>query len=278
MRVALLYSGLPRMWQEALPTHRPLFPGAQTDVFAHFWDTIDTDEKARLIAALSPALYQFEAPAAFHLVDRYEFLSRDNINVPSRLISQYSGWQRVGTLFAPYAPLYDVVVRIRTDLHFHRPLRIDLDAIARRQIEFVGYQWTETPAVLFDAFALGAPGMMLHFHMLLSRVWDYATQVQFNPELLLTTHMNNYPRQTKARVLTELPFFIRRPHMAGWPVERCLQEGPGVAKWRDPEIHKAHLDFHAGRMGQAGIDHVNRFRAQQLGLPSEPADTPSGGA
>ncbi|HVY16438.1 MAG TPA: hypothetical protein VHB27_14525 [Rhodopila sp.] len=267
MRVALLYSGLPRMWEESVPTHRPLFPGAEVHAFCHFWDTVPPEERQRLNALLRPALCQYESVPDFSMIDQYEWLKRDNINVPSRMVSQYAGWQRVGTLFAPYAPLFDVVVRIRTDLSFFRPLNVDLDAIARKQTDFVGYEWTETKGVLFDAFALGTPSVMVHFHMLLSRLWDYAADTAFNAEFLLTRHVRTYHRPVSIEVRDTLPFFIRRPHMAGWSVEQCVAEGPGVAKWRDPEIHNAHLAYHGKRAGDAGIQHVNRFRARQLGLP-----------
>ena len=86
-------------------------------------------------------------------------------------------------------------------------------------------------------------------------------------ELLATRHIQAYDKQTAIQMQDRLPFFIRRPHMAGWPVDRCLAEGPGVAKWRDPEIHNAHLAYHGKRTGEAGVEHVNRFRAQQLRLP-----------
>jgi hypothetical protein len=175
--------------------------------------------------------------------------------------------QRVGTLFTPYAPLYDIAVRMRSDLFFHQPLQVDLNAIAEKRIGFIGYEWTETKGVLFDAFALGTPNFMIYFHMLLSRLWDYASDTAFNSELLLTRHVRSYHKQMATQIRNHLPFFIRRPHMAGWPIDRCLAEGPGVAKWRDPEIHNAHLTYHGKRSGDAGIDFVNRFRARQLGLP-----------
>ncbi len=265
MRVALLYSGLPRMWEECVPAHRALFPGAQVDVFCHFWNTVDDAERRRMLDTLKPGLWQMEAPQNYSMIDQYDFLKRDNINPPSRMVSQYTSWQRVGALFAPYAPLFDVAVRMRADLSFHQPLDVDLAAIAKRQIGFVGYHWVERKGILFDAFALGTPGYILHYHMLMTRIWDYAAELVFNPEVLITRHLQEYPKSIAIDVREKLPFFIRRPHMAGWSVEECLSEGPGVAKWRDPEIHKAHLDYHAGRSGEAGVQHVNRFRAHQLG-------------
>jgi hypothetical protein len=257
------------MWEESVATHRALFPGAQVDVFCHFWDTIPHEERQRLISTLRPALCQFENVPDHSTVDQYDWLQRDNINVPSRMVSQYASWQRVGTLFTPYAPLFDVAVRIRTDLYFYQPLQIDLEAIMQKRIGFIGYEWSETKNVLFDAFALGTPNFMIYFHMLLSRLWDYASDTQFNSELLLTRHVQSYHKQMASQVLDRVPFFIRRPHMSGWPVDRCLTEGPGVSKWRDPEIHNAHLAYHVKRLGAAGIDHVNQFRDGQLRLQEE---------
>jgi hypothetical protein len=255
------------MWEECVATHRAQFPGAEIEVFCHFWDTIQDEERQRLRSALRPTLCHFENPPDYSVVDTYDWLRRDLINVPSRMVSQYASWQRVGTMFIPYAPLFDVVVRMRTDLYFYQPLQADLEGIAEKRIGFIGYEWTESKDVVFDAFALGTPNFMIHFHMLLSGLWDYTANSLFNPELLVTRHIEAYHKKATVQMQGRLPFFIRRPHMAGWPVDRCLAEGPGVAKWRDPEIHNAHLDYHQKISGHAGIDYVNRFRARQLRLP-----------
>jgi hypothetical protein len=264
MRAAILYSGLPRMWDGSVQTHRAIFGDASVDVFCHFWDTVDAAEKARLNDALRPAACVWDPLPDFSVVNHYGGLLRDNINIPARMVSQYVSWQRVGTLFAPYAPIYGAAARMRTDLRFHAPFSLDLAAIAGEPGEAVAFAWPEAPDMVFDGFAAGTPGFVLHYHALLSRLWDYAADTVFNAEVMVTKHVTAYPRRIAVKLLGSRPFFVMRPHMAGWPLERCLAEGIGVAKWRDPEIRGAHVEYHRARLGEAGEAHVDRFAESQF--------------
>ncbi len=264
MRIALLYSGLPRQWQHCVPTHRPLFEDARVDVFCHFWETIAAPEKAALTAALNPTVCYFETPPDLTFVDDIKGLQRDAINIPSRMVAQYTSWLRTAALFAPYAVGYDVAIRLRTDLFFHQPLAIDRAAIRQRRLGLVACQSREDPGRIFDAFAIGRPSLLLHFLALLNRLWDYAQTDLFNPEALITRHISAYPGPATVELLADMPFYIHRPHMAGWPLAQCLAQAPGATKWHDPEIHQAHLSYFERRRGPAGVEYVNGFRNRQL--------------
>ena len=53
-RVALLLSGLPRQWKQCAASQLALATGYDADVFFHFWDTIDEEEKNAIVSAYAP--------------------------------------------------------------------------------------------------------------------------------------------------------------------------------------------------------------------------------
>ena len=255
------------MWRECHETQLRLFPDAEVDVFFHFWDTVEPVEKQAIYEALKPRDSIFEAPRDYSFVNRYPEIQPDNINVPSRLMSQYMSWRKVATLFQPYAPRYDLAVRSRSDLYFFDRIRYDLENVVKGGITAVSYQWPEHPIYVSDMFVVGKPRAIVHCLSLIDAVWDYTPHGPFNPEMLFTHHILAMPAirgSTAQFVLSELPFFVFRPHMAGWSPERCRLEGPGISKWRDPEVIAAHQQYHAARYGDAGIEKVEQFAQAQL--------------
>jgi|GEM_PF-1547846 len=269
MRIALLYSGLPRMWRECHATQMALFPGADIDVYFHFWDTVDAAEKCAIVETMKPAAYLFEPPRDFGAVDRYPWLKPDNINVPSRLISQYVSWRQVATLFQPFAPGYGLAVRTRSDLFFFDKIKYDLANVASGGISLVGYLWPEMPSLLSDMFAIGKPRAIVHYLSLIDFVWRYALTDFFNAETLITRHIStmvNAGQKSFVYVMRESPFFVFRPHMAGWTPEQCRSEGPGISKWRDPEIVAEHKRYHGQKQGPEGEAMVDAFARHQLNL------------
>ncbi|MEI7712575.1 MAG: hypothetical protein WCI94_14145 [Rhodospirillales bacterium] len=266
MRVALLYSGLPRMWRACHATQLALFPGAEIDVFFHFWDTVDRAEKQAIVDAMRPKSFVFEAPRDYGFVDRYPEVRTDRINIPSRLVSQYMSWRKVATQFQPYAPRYDLAVRSRSDLYFFDGIRYDLANVATGGISLVAYRWPEDNKLLSDMFAIGKPRAIVYFHSLIDTIWNYVPQTPFNPEALITRHLAVLLRQAKGAAvfaLPDLPCFVFRPHMVGWTAEQCMAEGPGVSKWRDPEVVAAFRRYHGAARGAAGLAHVDSFISAQ---------------
>lgn len=279
MRVALLYSGLPRMWRQCHATQMRLFPNAQIDVFFHFWDTIQQDERQEILDTMRPADFMFEPPRDYSFIHDYPEIRPDNINVPSRMVSQYMSWRKVATLFQPHAPRYDIAVRSRSDLYFFDTIRVDLTQVADGDIALLTYLWPENPRQVGDMFAVGTPPAIVEFLSLMDRIWQYAGKVQFNCEALITEHLLALLKSKDGMAmlsLPDLPFFVCRPHMIGWTAERCLAEGPGISKWRDRENIEAHAHYHATQRGDEGRAAVDRFIQSRLaGTPfARVADQP----
>lgn len=259
-KIALLLSGLPRLWRQCLPSQLIMFPGAELDVYCHFWDVIGADEKAELLALLKPKACVFETPRDFSAQDQRTDLIRDNINVPSRIVSQYTSWLEVGRLFAPHAGGYDLAARSRTDLQF-------VYNFTGLQAQLKKYEiylpWWEKDKFISDLFALGGTEPILWYHRLLEKLEDYAKTVQFNPETLLATHFARRP-DIKIYMESQRAFFVRRPHMAGYTLEQCMGEHPGQNKWLNPEVVQTHEEFFRARHGEQGAEHVERFKLLQL--------------
>ncbi len=276
MRIALLFSGLPRMWRECFETQRRLFDGIEPAVFFHFWDTVDANEKRAMLEVMRPQAFLFECPVDFGFVEDYPEIRPDNINVPSRMISQYVSWRKVATLFQPYAPRFDLAARTRSDLHFFERLDYDLRTLVHGEIGLLAHDWPEDPQFLSDLFAIGKPRAIVYYLSLLDRVWDYAKVCPFNPEALLTKHIESGTADVGPSIfaMSELPFFVFRPHMIDWPLDLCRAEGPGVSKWRDDEIMAAHRRYHTARRAQAGADHVDRFAQVRLSRSPLPMPRP----
>lgn len=267
MRVALLYCGLPRMWRECHASQIALFEGAEVHVFCHFWDVVSAEEKNEILATMQPSRYIFEPLPDLTITDRYENFRRDVITVPSRLLSQYASWMKLAALFTPFAPLFNIAMRSRTDLEFHAPITPALEAIQQQRAELALFEWPyqdATQTLFSDTCALGTPRAVLYFLNILTRVWDYAPKSVFNPELLLTTHIHAYPGTLNLATLKQWPFFIRRPSMANWPLERCIAASAGDTKWQEPEIIEAHQRHHAERYGQDGLRRVELFRGLRI--------------
>lgn len=267
MRVALLYCGLPRMWRECHASQMALFEGAEVHVFCHFWDVVSADEKAEIIATLQPARYIFETLPDLAITDRFENLTRDSITIPSRLLSQYASWMKLAALFAPFAPMFDIAMRSRTDLQFHASIAPAIELVRQLHAEIALFEWPyqdATHTLFSDTCSIGTPRAVIYFLNILARIWDYAPTGVFNPEHMLTTHIHAHPGALKLASVKQWPFFVRRPSMAGWPLERCIAASAGDTKWQEPEIVDAHKRHHGELYGEAGRQYVDQFREVRL--------------
>jgi hypothetical protein len=242
-----------------------LFRQHETDVFFHFWDTVDDAEKQQIVARYQPKAYSFEPQLDF-TADGEQFTRRDNINSPPRLLSMYCGWRRVAAVFEWYRQQtnqhYDFAVRLRADLMFFGQLDGYIPALGPRDLVVSGYN---DFGIVNDTFAFGGVDAILYYHSLFDRLTQYhhRDQVLFNPEHLLAHHLNS--NNLGLRVFKEqIVMLVFRPHMVGMPIEECLKEHPGASKWLDPEVVAAHKEFHVRKHGQAGEVLVEVFKAQQL--------------
>lgn len=260
-RLAVFLSGLPRQWRACLPTQQALLQKYSVDFFFHFWDTIDDDEKNELVSLLKPRAYAFEKPRDFSDSDTDPAFEHDNINIPSRMLSQYYSWRAVAKLVEPFRAEYDLGMRSRADLHFVYALD---EVIPKLKSNDILLSWWKKDYVLSDLFAIGGMEPILYFHELFDHVRAYAPNREFNSEVLLTAH---FEARNDFHIYTaegQNWFFVRRPHMENYSVEQAMAENPGRNKWLDPEIVEAHESFHKGQKGEAGVSLVKGFRHTQL--------------
>jgi len=259
-KIALLLSGLPRLWRKCLPTQLAMFTNHRVDVFCYFWDTIDAAEKADLLGLLKPKDWRFAAPADFSAEDVNPLYTRDRINIPSRMCSQYASWRGVADLFAPHAQNYRLAVRSRSDLQFIA--RLD-DAAAVLGVHDLLLPWWDVGQLYSDLFAVGGAQVILHYHRLLDGLPEYAKTNIFNPEVLLMHHLAQYPGLRVGNGGRDR-FFVRRPHMDNYTIEQAMRENPGFNKWLDPETVAYHKEGFARRYGEAGLAFVDQFRDEQM--------------
>ncbi len=260
-RIAVLLSGLPRQWRACLPTQQALLQDYDADFFFHFWDAVDDKEKEEIVSLLKPRAFVFEKPRDFSDADTDPAFRHDNINIPSRMFSQYFSWREVARLVEPFKADYDLGMRSRADLHFVYTLD---NVIPTLKAKDLWVSWWKKDYVLSDLFALGGMEPILYFHKLFDHARDYAATREFNSEVLLTAHFearNDFHIHTNEG---QSVFFVRRPHMENYTVEQALFEDPGRNKWLDPEIVDAHEKFHKDKKGEAGASFVSAFRDNQL--------------
>ncbi|MFY9288485.1 MAG: hypothetical protein WAO98_08280 [Alphaproteobacteria bacterium] len=261
MKIALLLSGLPRQWNPSLGTQLNMLADHEVGVFFHFWDTIDASEKSQILELLKPLAYIFEAPKDFSSFDHDPSILIDNINVPSRMASQYYSWKCVGEIFTPYADQFDFVVRARSDLQFVSSISHIFSQLKSGDV--VIPWWDKEKKLLTDIFAIGDPKSMLYYHKLYDRLPEYKGE-SFNPEWLLMHHLLQSP--IPLNVLTEENqpwYFIRRPHMQDMSLEECMKENPGRNKWLNPEVLQSSKDFYSNTSGR-NAESFDSFITDQL--------------
>ena len=264
-RVALVFSGLPRMWRACVQSQLQLFSDVDVtaDVFFHFWDTVDAAEKAAIVDAYKPLAWKFEAPRQFDAWDTRQDLHRDNINTPSRMLSQYSSWKESGQLFVEAHQLqtYDWVVRLRSDLMFFQAIG---KLVVAPPSPFILLTSFNDFGIVNDMFAAGDASSMISYLNLVDHLETYKSETHFNPERLLAHHLQNLSKTGVQLHSTNLPVLTVRPHMNGKTIAECLAENPGENKWLDQEIVNAFVAAHKTTRGEQGAAHVQAFKNAQL--------------
>jgi hypothetical protein len=143
-RIALCFSGQPRTWKKCYNTWKMAFQDYQVDVFCHFWnfntpsnlllhetqdfypksEIVSPEERAELEAIFQPKSIVWQAV-------------KSNVNVATNKVKNViAGWTHSQFYSAMKAAWlkrqyelrngieYDVVVRMRTDLHFDKSIQI----------------------------------------------------------------------------------------------------------------------------------------------------------
>ncbi len=257
-RIALLFSGLSRQWANCVQSQLQLFKNHQVDVFFHFWDTTDDAEKRQILNAYQPKAYMFERQVDFSPFEKF-IPQLDNINVSSRMMSQYFGWRAVATIFNQYRQAtgthYDFAVRLRADVMYFNSLD---EVIPQLTSDGLFLSTFNNFDLVNDMFALGGVEPILYYMSLFDHVLLYAQHIIFNSEHLLIHHLKSTPKPIRL-TLAEFKMLVVRPHMVGMSIEECLMEHPGSSKWKDPEVVAAHKEFHERLRGEQGIAHVEQF-------------------
>jgi FMN phosphatase YigB (HAD superfamily) len=183
-RIALLFSGQPRQWNQCFRSHLSLFPNHETDVFFHFWEPIAADEKRQIVTAYRPKAYLFEPPVDFSSWQpKFGRLGREK-SLP-RLLSKYYSWKQVASLVEHSQRQYDCLVQLRTDLMFPHPLNNLLYQVRPNSL----LASKNESNVINDTFVLGGSVPILYLLSLYDRVLDYIDRVGLDPARLLSHHL-----------------------------------------------------------------------------------------
>ena len=262
-KVALLFSGLPRLWTHCVKSQLALFRETPFDVFFHFWDTVDQTEKDAIVATYKPKSYVFQPQVDF-TEQAKQLKILDRINSPARLLSQYFGWKAVAQIFQDYSrtsgETYTHAVRLRADLLFTCALDKVLPQIGPNDLLFTTQH---DFGMVNDTFVLGGVPALMYFMSMFDRVVGYNQTVQANAELLMMEHLRRRPAHIQI-IRTPLPVLVFRAHMMGVPIEKCMQEHPGVNKWADPEVLRDHIDSNVAAGNPARAAEVEQFINNQL--------------
>lgn len=262
-KVALLFSGLSRLWSHCVQSQLALFRDTPFDVFFHFWDTVDQQEKDAIVAAYKPRAHIFQPQADFtELAKQFKIL--DRINSPARLLSQYFGWKAVAQIFQDYCrkcgQTYSHAVRLRSDLFFTVALDKVLPQVGPNDLLFSTHH---DFGMVNDTFVLGGVPAVMYYMSMFDHVIRYNRTVQANAELLMMEHLRTRPPHIRI-IRAPLPILVFRAHMVGVPIETCMQEHPGVNKWADPEVLRDHIDSNVAAGNPARAAEVEQFINGQL--------------
>ena len=256
MKIALLIAGLPRQWRYCIQSQLDMLKNHEVDVYCWFWNTLPPQERMRLTNSIKGLkACAFESPRDFGDWDDNLDITPDNINIPSRMMSQYYAWSKVAELFLNNKGDYDLAIRSRSDLQFVTGIDDILDKVTS---EGLVVPWTEKDVFISDLFAVGRVSQILYYLSMYQFIERYAEDTLFNSELLLARHL--FDKVGVNLVIDEKlseRFFVRRPYMKNMSPEECLKHPAGMSKWLDPEIISAHEKLR-------GVGHVTQFREKQI--------------
>jgi hypothetical protein len=159
-RVALQYSGFPRSFDKDFDNHykyliKPLNP----DIYMHLWKVDKNDEKPeKMVGLYKPKGYTIEVREGHHTDNVAALIKATNIIHPdtdafagvSMLYSRY----RANQLRIESQKQYDIVISLRTELSFERPIPDTLFTLAKNSI-IIPYGYNH--AGINDLFCISDP-------------------------------------------------------------------------------------------------------------------------
>lgn len=187
MRVAISFSGLPRIKPQALAAWQRMISQHDCHVYMHVWNT-DIEEISVLLQRLKPVACSIEPPIVFDVSCYTERLQESN---PQSVFSMWTSISRSMSLVESSCIQYDRVVRARFDVGFD-----DFDFLDTSGIVIPGkpaeiYSWQgKRYCGWHDMMAYGDMSSMKQYANTLHAIPRiYQQSSPFFSEFFLSTHL-----------------------------------------------------------------------------------------
>lgn len=187
MRVAVSFSGLPRIRHRAIYSWEGLIRKYNADVFMHIWETGDGETEK--VKSIFPAAQCVSDPQ--EIFDTSDYTERLQYSNPQNVFSQWTSIWRSMNLVYSHNTSYDVVVRARLDVEFDQFDFLDTHGvkIPGKPAEVYHWQGFRYPG-WHDMMAYGDPDSMRAYADTLWKIPQiYREGSPFFSEFFLSTHL-----------------------------------------------------------------------------------------
>jgi hypothetical protein len=187
LRVAVSFSGLPRIHYRAIYAWEGLIRKYNADVFMHIWETGNGNTET-IQKIFEPKGFVTESPQVFDTSAYTERLQHSN---PQNVFSQWTSIWRSMNLVYEHPVSYDVVIRARLDVEFDQFDFLDSHGvkIPGKPAEVYHWQGKRYPG-WHDMIAYGDPDSMRAYADTLCKIPQiYAEGSPFFSEFFLSTNL-----------------------------------------------------------------------------------------
>lgn len=188
MKVAVSFSGLPRMFPAALSCWERLISRYQADVYMHLWNQ-DSSSVSILLDRFNPVSYLVEQFREFDGIDHYR--ERAVSSDPYRVFSMWTSIRESMWLIERRGKRYDRVVRARLDVAFDDMDFLDCHGVVipGKPAEIYEFNGNRYPG-WHDMMAYGdQDSMVTYSNTLLEIPAIYSEGSPFFSEFFLSTHL-----------------------------------------------------------------------------------------
>jgi hypothetical protein len=188
MRIAVSFSGLPRIVPRSLDCWKNLIARYRADVYLHTWNT-DAKAIRELTSVLSPRAMMIETPRVFVDIDRYA--ERACFCDPYSVFSMWTSIAESMKMAERCGVGYDRIIRARTDVVFEEFQLLDVHGVVipGKPAEIYDWQGQRYPG-WHDLMAYGDTESMLAYADTLQQIQGiYDEGSQFFSEFFLSTHL-----------------------------------------------------------------------------------------
>jgi hypothetical protein len=131
-KIALLFSGMPRLYDDPADKWREIIDNLSADVFIHNWRVDNTDQQNAILDFFKPTAYQIDEPDQFN-VEWVRACSPRNLNIHN-IFSSLTSKKRVFDLMENYykqnnQPYPDLIIVSRPDLLLFKFDPIDMPTL-----------------------------------------------------------------------------------------------------------------------------------------------------